>query len=647
MKKLNEEPEAFARVERRQVMRGVVGTLGAVLGAGALAGCASGAGARESTAIAALNGPNVLWFDTIANLQAYPAASLENGQAAVVAGYAVSGDGGGGVFYWDVTPAMDDGGTIIVTAGAPVGPCWRRVFDGPIDVRWFGVKSGPTDVSDNATRLGKAVAATKALATSGGAPRGATLYFPSGQYLTNQPINFDCTYGIRIEGCSSVAGDGSAATAAILFTQGGDANSVMVSALGAYNFQMCRLDIQYSDPTFQGHLVSNAALDLCSWGASNAAYAVFENCNFTGSPAAFGAASLLNLSGTINMIVRGCTFRFAKVGIVGDDGTPGIGGAYVVSIEDSAFLHLELAAIKNPADNWLVKTCTFEYAAMIPGPFENQAIGIVTDPGKGGRLTVLNSWFGDGAGGRPWIEFSGFVLNVIGCTLSFQNADHSLVRIQPGGTVANVNLQGNIFISGPEGGAYVIQIPEGCGVTNLCAIGNAMNGGTAVLTDADKSRVIGSCTIMAMGVDSVATVANAHFDKGIRTFDNPVNDGVPQDAVAASGFYPNEWNVGPAKSKVVAYRYALCGKQMTVELYVSESAIAAQVGYLEVDIPLQKLGVNTLTVGHFEWTYDGAAWNVGTFNLQDGRLRLYRADRVAWDPTALLTLSGTATFLVA
>ena len=54
-------------------------------------------------------------------------------------GYYARGDGGGGVFYWDATStATDNGGTII--KAAPATGRWLRVYEGALNIKWFGAK---------------------------------------------------------------------------------------------------------------------------------------------------------------------------------------------------------------------------------------------------------------------------------------------------------------------------------------------------------------------------------------------------------------------------------------------------------------------------------------------------------------------------
>ncbi len=100
------------------------------------------------------------------NIEALLSAS-QSGQYTTL-GYHTAGDGGGGEFYWDSSQdkANHNGGTIIdpditfpttwsnttqqttwFTAGTGTG-CWVRVYEGPINVKFFGAKG---DVATNDT----------------------------------------------------------------------------------------------------------------------------------------------------------------------------------------------------------------------------------------------------------------------------------------------------------------------------------------------------------------------------------------------------------------------------------------------------------------------------------------------------------------
>ena len=142
-------------------------------------------------------GSGVQCVDTIANMRGTverfglsPAA----GPVAVLEGYSTPGDGGGGLFVWVANSVTDNGGTTIVpclnSVCRPFG-CWKRVFDGALNVRWFGAKG------DGVTNDYAAIVTTIAAAVEAG---GAVVYFaPTGsQYV--------CTGTVQVPGNIRLAG---------------------------------------------------------------------------------------------------------------------------------------------------------------------------------------------------------------------------------------------------------------------------------------------------------------------------------------------------------------------------------------------------------------------------------------------------------
>ena len=88
----------------------------------------------------------VLDLVNIAAMTAQTKASLTNGQQALVSGHTTANDGGGGTFYWHAgSSSTADGGTVFAADEGGTGR-WKRLFDGPFSVRWFGAKGdGVTD----------------------------------------------------------------------------------------------------------------------------------------------------------------------------------------------------------------------------------------------------------------------------------------------------------------------------------------------------------------------------------------------------------------------------------------------------------------------------------------------------------------------
>lgn len=96
----------------------------------------------------------------------------------------VAGDGGG-VFRYDSTDTTtaDNGGTVIVDA---TGRRWKRQFDGPVNVQWFGANgSGATDalaLSANTTAFRACETYVSSL-TDGG-----SIYIPRGRYFLGDQV---------------------------------------------------------------------------------------------------------------------------------------------------------------------------------------------------------------------------------------------------------------------------------------------------------------------------------------------------------------------------------------------------------------------------------------------------------------------------
>ncbi len=65
----------------------------------------------------------------------------------LVLAYHQAGDGGGGVFYWDAASTdADDGGLILQPTSIPTAGRWKRAYDGPLHIAWWGAAGdGATD----------------------------------------------------------------------------------------------------------------------------------------------------------------------------------------------------------------------------------------------------------------------------------------------------------------------------------------------------------------------------------------------------------------------------------------------------------------------------------------------------------------------
>ena len=124
-------------------------------------------------------------------------------QIAVAQGFWSKGDGGGRVFYWDTTTMnRDDGGTYIVpNTNAPdpyanpprlgsQGAGWKRIYSGPVNVKWFGAKGDGNYTETDSTRIQNAIDAAEAASLpydpGAGAPAQwsyPAILFPPGNYV--------------------------------------------------------------------------------------------------------------------------------------------------------------------------------------------------------------------------------------------------------------------------------------------------------------------------------------------------------------------------------------------------------------------------------------------------------------------------------
>jgi len=143
-----------------------------------------------------LSGPGeVLNVKTIADLRGHTPLS---GQVAQVQGYYTFGDNNGGPLRTGVTGAapgtyVDNGGSIIVPTGGDGSEAWVWDYKGPVNVKWYGVKS------DGVTDAYATLVAMEVLHRN--------IYFPAGAYRleTLWTTSAAEAYSVTIEGDGPVA----------------------------------------------------------------------------------------------------------------------------------------------------------------------------------------------------------------------------------------------------------------------------------------------------------------------------------------------------------------------------------------------------------------------------------------------------------
>jgi len=157
----------------------------------------------------------------------------DSNETVVVEGYAVPGDGGGGIFAHAPTDrtSLDNGGTIIVAGAAR----WHRLYAGRLEAQWFGAFD---DTSDAAPGLQAAISVAKAT--------GQALHLGAraGQGFWLNSSALDCTNVDQL----TILGDGATAphfglarspskSGSVLVGNTGTAGAI-IDATGANNFNL-------------------------------------------------------------------------------------------------------------------------------------------------------------------------------------------------------------------------------------------------------------------------------------------------------------------------------------------------------------------------------------------------------------------------
>jgi Pectate lyase superfamily protein len=155
----------------------------------------------------ALSGTDIKWVDTTLGNAPWPCGARNGdlatktavmlGATVVIAkGCVTAGDKGGGMFYWNPSSTeLDNGGTVVDTTCLPVRHSgrWIRIYDGLMDVRWFGARGDGT--TDDTQALQKALDEVRV--------RGGSLFFPPGRYIVSSTLDAGASQGVRYFGGST------------------------------------------------------------------------------------------------------------------------------------------------------------------------------------------------------------------------------------------------------------------------------------------------------------------------------------------------------------------------------------------------------------------------------------------------------------
>lgn len=114
-----------------------------------------------------------------------------------VLGYTTAGDGGGGDFYWDADDLSNDNNGTIFKSSLPslVNGRWKRLYDGELNVRWFGAKGIKNQTSNDSSAIESCIAYAKTVFSYGG-----KILFPKGDYVIEKTVDITGMGSIEIKG---------------------------------------------------------------------------------------------------------------------------------------------------------------------------------------------------------------------------------------------------------------------------------------------------------------------------------------------------------------------------------------------------------------------------------------------------------------
>ncbi len=193
------------------------------------------------------SGTDIQWCDTYAELRTLvggTASASKNVAAVRGSSGSIPYEGGGGIFVWSMdTATPDDGGTLIAASSGRTG-CWRRLYDGALNVKWFGAKG---DGTNDYSAIAQAI--TRAKATR------SELLFPPGLYGYDTKLDFDGSHDVRLRGLTGTSTYwGGQPSTALIFKGTG---STAISAVGSASFGISHIKVSadLASGTFSGTLL--------------------------------------------------------------------------------------------------------------------------------------------------------------------------------------------------------------------------------------------------------------------------------------------------------------------------------------------------------------------------------------------------------
>jgi|GEM_PF-5028595 len=309
--RVNDDVSVADQVDSRREV--VAKLIGGAFGFGLLATACDPPGDRQAApienevdqTIQGLSNTAFRWVDTIADLRSYGGSSTIH--SVIMGGYWSVGDGGGGVFHWDsVSVEADNHGTIVKPTNVTTGR-WRRIYDGVINVKWFGARGTNAygSANDDGIAIRRAIDLVTITTSEGTTNRGRTIFFPRGDYRIESSSNAMILPRLNYYGGGlHFKGEGADNTRIYGVWAGATGNDALVRfAPGTevaidYSFQDLSLVRTEFGPVF--HFAGSGQFDRLRG-------IVFRNANIAGRqwvPGSMEQASTLSLSNVFEMIME-------------------------------------------------------------------------------------------------------------------------------------------------------------------------------------------------------------------------------------------------------------------------------------------------------------------------------------------------------
>lgn len=209
----DEELDPKARSRRKALE--AAGALAAAMGGSALASCVTGV-SPTAQALASTAGMDIAYASLVADLKGLTGGA--GAEVAILGGYHTEGDGAGGVFEWDGSMTVDDGGTTHLAAG---GGGWRRIYDDGLDVQWFGATG--FNATENTSGIQRALDAAAASVLPNG--NGVVVRVPPKVLEVNETLTLGNYAGLVGHGAASQ----------LRFCLSDDANGIEIPNIGGGN----------------------------------------------------------------------------------------------------------------------------------------------------------------------------------------------------------------------------------------------------------------------------------------------------------------------------------------------------------------------------------------------------------------------------